>query len=337
MAQHKAPTAVTVAPLQERSGIGLWITKYWPHIAVVVLGIVAWMVWRDRQRAAVLAVRDTSWQRLAGKVERDPVTLGYKGDPNVLAALATDLKDTAAGPSVRLVEVEARLRARDYAGALAALDQLIREHPTHPYVTESYAFGAGRNTLLGQLRSTIAAQQSFEEAHPGLYANPPLPADSPRVRVTTDQGAFVLGLYEAEAPEHVKNFLKLCREGFYVDTKFHRVVRDSLIQGGDPNSREGDPATWGQGGTDYKLAPEPNRLFHFAGVLAAAKRPGEPQSSGSQFYVTTGSTHQFDGQYTIYGTVVEGMDVVLKINQAETAPSSERPLAPAKIVSTEVL
>ncbi len=338
MAQHKAPTAVTVAPLQEKSGAGLWISRYWMHGAIVVLAIVAYIVVRDRRQNQAIAARDGSWAKLNGRLDRDPSTGLYKGEPAALAALATELKDTVAGASARFAEVETRIQARDHAGALAALDALSREHPDHPYVKGLYTIDGQTKTLVEALRQSIESMKAFGESHAGLYANPTPPADAPKVRLTTDQGVIVVALYTQLAPRHCENFLKLCREGFYSTTKIHRVVPNFMIQGGDPNSKAGEPATWGLGGPGYKVDAEPSdQLFHFAGVLAMAKTGGDTQSSGSQFYITASPAHTLDGQYTVFGTVVEGMEVVLKINAAPVEQNSDRPVTPAVITSTEVL
>lgn len=337
MAQHKAPTAVTVAPLREKSGLDLWISKYWLHASLFVLAAVVFIVVRHNMDKKTVALQDDSWAKLNGRLDRDPNTGGYKSDPTALAALAVDLKETPAGPSARLVEVESRFQLRDYDGALTALDALVREHPQHAYVTSKYKVGETSFSLAELLRSSIAEKKAFDAAHPGLYSNVPPAEDAPKVVLNTDKGAIKLALYPAQAPKHCENFLKLCREGYYNNTKFHRSVPDFMIQGGDPNSREGDPATWGNGGPDYKIDPEPSELFHFAGVLAMAKKGGDSQSSGSQFYITADPAHGLDGQYTVFGAVLEGMNVVELINQAPNAPGSDRPLTPVVLLSTEVL
>ncbi|MBK7642652.1 MAG: peptidylprolyl isomerase [Planctomycetes bacterium] len=170
-----------------------------------------------------------------------------------------------------------------------------------------------------------------------MFANPEPPADSPKVRIKTDKGDIVVALYAKEAPKHVENFLKLCREGFYNGIKFHRVMKGFMIQSGDPNSKTEDRATWGQGGPGYKVDREENKLHHFAGYLAAAKQGGDAQSSGSQFYITTADRLNLDGNYVVFGKVLEGMDVAHSIEDSEIDPATaDRPLHPAAIVSTEV-
>lgn len=161
----------------------------------------------------------------------------------------------------------------------------------------------------------------------------PLPATN-YYEIATPAGAFVVRLSD-ETPVHRGNFKKLAAEGFYDGTAFHRVVRGFMIQGGDPNSRDDDPANDGQGGPGYTLPAEivPG-MSHTVGALAAA-RQGDPvnpdrRSSGSQFYVVTGpNAAHLDGAYTVFGHVVEGLDVVDRIQQAETPRTTGARVPPA--------
>jgi peptidyl-prolyl cis-trans isomerase B (cyclophilin B) len=158
------------------------------------------------------------------------------------------------------------------------------------------------------------------------------------VRIETSAGAVELALLRDLAPKHVENFLKLCAEGYYVGTRFHRVQADFMIQGGDPNSKGDDRSSWGQGGPDHTIPAEPNDWHHFAGVLSGAKKPGDAESSGSQFFITTEPAHHLDGQHTIFGAVVSGMDVVRAIASAPLAEGKiDQPAEPVTIQSTTVL
>jgi peptidyl-prolyl cis-trans isomerase B (cyclophilin B) len=174
-----------------------------------------------------------------------------------------------------------------------------------------------------------------------LFSNPPLPPDAPRVRVSTSKGALVVGLYVDRAPRHAENFLRLCREGYYNRTKFHRVVRGSLIHGGDPNSIEGAPETWGSGGPETTLEPEVDpKLRHFKGALVAWKAPGETRSHGSQFFITTADQSPMDedqkgGRTVVFGLVLEGHETLEAIESS--AVVEDRPQDPAVIEATEIL
>lgn len=136
------------------------------------------------------------------------------------------------------------------------------------------------------------------------------------VILETTLGDIVIALNDSAAPKHSANFRKLAKEGFYEGTTFHRVIPGFMIQGGDPNSKDDDRSNDGMGGPPYKIDAEIG-LSHERGVIAAA-RQGDAvnplrQSSGSQFYITVAEAKFLDGQYSVFGKVIEGMDVVDKI------------------------
>ncbi len=128
----------------------------------------------------------------------------------------------------------------------------------------------------------------------------------------TNLGRIVLRFFDDKAPNHVQNFKKLVREGFYDGTKFHRVIPGFMIQGGDPNSRNEDRGTHGMGGPGYKIKQEFNDTRHDRGILSAA-RSSDPNSAGSQFFLMVARAPHLDRQYTAYGEVIEGLDVMDKI------------------------
>jgi cyclophilin family peptidyl-prolyl cis-trans isomerase len=125
----------------------------------------------------------------------------------------------------------------------------------------------------------------------------------------------------------VKNFLNLCRTGFYNGTKFHRTVPGFMVQGGDPNTKTGDPSKWGTGGNvgpdgqEITVPAEFNDTPHVRGVLSMA-RSSDPNSASSQFFICVGDASFLDGKYTAFGRVVEGMEVVDKIVSAPAGPPS---------------
>ena len=179
--------------------------------------------------------------------------------------------------------------------------------------------------------------------------------------ISTDFGDMKVKLYNS-TPLHRDNFIKLADEGYYDGTLFHRVISGFMIQGGDPDSRTATPGqTLGQGGPGYTIPAEIGAL-HIKGALAAARTQNpEKASSGSQFYVVhgkpqnqqsltaamsrsgrsysdiqmqlyeeLGGTPELDYQYTVFGEVVEGMDVIDAIAAVETAPGN-RPIADVKM------
>ena len=127
--------------------------------------------------------------------------------------------------------------------------------------------------------------------------------------IETKFGNIELRLLPEVAPGHVDNFLKLAREGFYDGTTFHRVIPGFMIQGGDPNSRSTDKRTHGMGGPGYTIDAEFSDRPHRRGALSMA-RSANPNSAGSQFFICVADSSFLDGQYSVFGEVVSGMDVV---------------------------
>ena len=138
-------------------------------------------------------------------------------------------------------------------------------------------------------------------------------AKGPRAIIATRFGEIEVTFFPDKAPEHVKNFVSLAKSGFYNGTIFHRVIPGFMIQGGDPNTKDlNKPETYGQGGPDHRLKAEFNEIPHRRGILSMA-RTSDPNSAGSQFYIVVKDSNFLDGQYTVFGEVVRGMDVADKI------------------------
>ncbi len=133
----------------------------------------------------------------------------------------------------------------------------------------------------------------------------------------TDLGDINLELFKADAPKTVDNFVKLSKSGFYNGVKFHRVIKDFMIQTGDPNSKDNDWTNDGLGGPDYSFEDEINQHKLVKGVLAMAN--SGPNTNGSQFFIVTAeATPWLDGKHTVFGKVIDGMDVVAKIENVKT-------------------
>lgn len=130
--------------------------------------------------------------------------------------------------------------------------------------------------------------------------------------IETDHGSIEIKFFEDKAPGHVKNFKDLAGKGFYDGTTFHRVIPGFMIQGGDPNTKDEDKSKHGFGGPGYTIKAEFNDTKHTRGVLSMA-RSSEPDSAGSQFFVVVQDSFFLDGQYTVFGEVVSGMEVADKI------------------------
>jgi len=136
--------------------------------------------------------------------------------------------------------------------------------------------------------------------------------------VATSEGTFVLSFSPEKAPKHVALFLKLAAEGAYDGTRFHRVVKWGIIQGGDPLSR--DPSKknlWGSGGAN-KVSAELSDIKHVRGTVSSVLLPGKPESGGNQFFICATPQAQLDLQYSAFGFVAEGIEVVDRISEAAT-------------------
>ena len=132
------------------------------------------------------------------------------------------------------------------------------------------------------------------------------------VIIKTDFGSIKFSLLPDIAPETVRNFLELAKSGFYNETLFHRVIPGFMIQGGDPNTKDPDKSMWGQGGPGYNLKAEFSTRSHLRGIVSMA-RAADPDSAGSQFFIVTDDSTFLDKQYTVFGEVVDGMEVADKI------------------------
>jgi len=130
--------------------------------------------------------------------------------------------------------------------------------------------------------------------------------------IKTSFGNIKFNLVSDIAPETVRNFSQLAKSGFYDGTLFHRIIPGFMIQGGDPNTKNPDKSTWGQGGPGYNLKAEFNSRSHLRGIVSMA-RATDPDSAGSQFFIVTSDSTFLDRQYTVFGEVVEGMEVADKI------------------------
>lgn len=145
------------------------------------------------------------------------------------------------------------------------------------------------------------------------FAADTVPAKAPKAVIKTKFGDMEVTFFPEKAPKHVENFITLAKSGFYNGTIFHRVIPGFMIQGGDPNTKDPNkPETYGQGGPSHRLKAEFNDTPHRRGVLSMA-RTNDPNSAGSQFFIVVKDSNFLDGQYTVFGEVVKGMDVADKI------------------------
>src|SRR4026207_2252517 len=150
-------------------------------------------------------------------------------------------------------------------------------------------------------------------------------AKGPKAVIKTKFGDMEIVFFPEKAPNHVQNFVKLAKSGYYNGTIFHRVIPGFMIQGGDPNTKDPKkPETYGLGGPSEKLKAEFNDTPHRRGIVSMA-RTNDPNSAGSQFFIVVKESSFLDGQYTVFGEVVKGMDVADKIVNLPRNPRNDLP------------
>ena len=156
-----------------------------------------------------------------------------------------------------------------------------------------------------------------------------------KARIITNYGNIELSFRPDKAPLHCFNFITRAESGYYNHTLFHRVIPGFMIQGGDPNTKTKNVQSYGQGGPLVHIPHEFNDLKHERGVLSMARVSDVSQGAGSQFFITQAATPQLDGQYTVFGKVTSGMDVVDKIANVKRN-NRDLPLKPVQIKTIEV-
>jgi peptidyl-prolyl cis-trans isomerase B (cyclophilin B) len=150
----------------------------------------------------------------------------------------------------------------------------------------------------------------------------------------TTEGTIAIRFFPDVAPNHVKNFLDLAKQGFYNGTKFHRVIPGFMIQGGDPNTKTSDVNKWGRGGSPKNVKAEFNDVHHARGIVSMA-RSSDPDSASSQFFICVADAGSLDHQYSAFGQVVSGMDVADKI-VAGKRTVNDRPISPVELKSVTI-
>jgi len=192
--------------------------------------------------------------------------------------------------------------------------------------------------LCGLTLASFSNQPSAFAADPGSStASATAKADDPEVAVIhTTEGDMVVQFWTDAAPNTIANFKKLAKSGFYDGTCFHRVIKGFMIQGGDPKTK--DPAKedeWGSGDPGYKINAEFNDHSHQRGVLSMA-RSNDPNSAGCQFFICHGNPTFLDHQYTTFGKLIKGDDVLDKIANTSTHPQ-DRPDKRMGIISIKIV
>ncbi len=196
-----------------------------------------------------------------------------------------------------------------------------------------------KSILLGCLAGMVlgVANARSQETTPDMSPSPTPSATQNEVAVIkTSEGEMVAEFWPDVAPETVENFKKLARQGFYDGTAFHRVIKGFMIQGGDPLTKdESKQSRWGTGDPGYKIKAEFNEKSHTRGVLSMA-RSQDPNSAGSQFFICHGEPKFLDRQYTTFGKLIKGDDVLEKIATTKTTPP-DRPVTRMNVESIKIV
>ena len=176
------------------------------------------------------------------------------------------------------------------------------------------------------------ANPSFSQSVEFIETNDPV------VIFETNLGEIVIEFFPNDAPEHVKNFITLANQEFYNETLFHRIIPGFMIQGGDPNTINGNENSWGTGGPDERINAEFNSIKHNRGIVSMA-RSADPNSAGSQFFIVHKDSNFLDGEYTVFGRIAtqESFETLDKIAAVETR--GDKPINPEelRIIKTSIL
>src|SRR3989344_5789539 len=170
----------------------------------------------------------------------------------------------------------------------------------------------------------------------GLYVmtnqksgDPTSVSSNPVAMLQTNVGDIEIELFADKTPKTVQNFVTLVQKNFYDNTLFHRVIPNFMIQGGDPNTRAGDPRTFGTGGPGYQIDDEiVEGLSNITGAVSMAN--SGPNTNGSQFFINVVDNTYLDGKYTVFGRVLDGMDIAIKISNMPVN-ANNLPLEPVRI------
>jgi peptidyl-prolyl cis-trans isomerase B (cyclophilin B) len=182
------------------------------------------------------------------------------------------------------------------------------------------------------------AQQKKKDAQPTDAATTVTVQEAANLEavITTDMGVIRFEFYPDKAPKHVQQFIKRARAGFYDGSAFHRVIPRGIIQGGDPNLKEPQKPRqqWGTGALN-EMADEFSDIKHVRGTVSTVRIPSRANSGGAQFFICASPQPQLDGQYSAFGQVSEGLEIVDKISLLPT-DEKQVTVTPAKIISIKI-
>jgi cyclophilin family peptidyl-prolyl cis-trans isomerase len=340
MAEHKAPTQVTIVPHEEKSAFAEFVDRHWVKAAIVAAFIAAFIIYRQVRDSQDAALVDESWNKLMAAVEEDSEG-GFRGDAVRLETLSDELQGTIAGPWALYLRALNLRRDGQYSKAIESLVLIKTKYPEHPLVKETFAYGESLTPLsaVEHLSKVFESEGSWRAEQPRLFSNPEPSADAPRIRIQTELGDIVVALYSDRAPKHVANFIEKVDEGFYDGLVFHRLNFGDRIETGDPTTKdpESSDLSWGLQGAENTVEVEETGLSHFAGYLSASPDPNGEGSNGSLISLTARPSLALDSHGVVFGKVVEGLDVVRDIASQPSNPTTQRPVDPQRVLSMSLI
>lgn len=277
--------------------------------------------------ASVLVAQDSP-TRVSLEVDAPVVSVGKSIELTLVArfATATDVSTTLLGGVHLLTHVDGEPSIEigeplDGMVRVAAGTEIRRRIPIDPAALWP------QGSLIGK-SSIVFSWAGAEDARVSLRLVPDqtaldldaLDLAKTKVRLITSEGEMVVGFLPEKAPRHVRNFIRLSKDGFYNGTRFHRVIAGFMIQGGDPYTKKGSDGQVGTGGSGQRLEAEFNDVKHERGILSMA-RSADPNSASSQFFVMHGSAPSLDNKYSVFGRLESGLETLDAIASTPVRPS----------------
>ena len=257
-------------------------------------------------------------------------------EPGSIGIFAKDIKypkDENGSQPLELVYSSESFNSQQSGPVFAVLIYKIN----HDYIPQPPQISETTKSSLTSNNDKIKLNDSSSQQMANIKAD--MSTGNEIAEINTTQGIIKVEFFSKAAPNHVKSFIELAKQGFYDNTVFHRIVKDFVIQGGDPLTKDiTKKDRWGTGGPNKTINAEFNDIPHKKGILSMA-RTSDPNSAGSQFFIVTKDSFFLDNQYTVFGRVIEGMDVVDKIAAIATNPGNDQPIDPeqAKINSIRIV
>jgi cyclophilin family peptidyl-prolyl cis-trans isomerase len=320
---HKAPTAVSLAPLAEKSPFERFVGRYWPVIAGVVVLVVGGVIVRERLAQKRSDERNTSWDRLSASTTNDGFPRVPVAKVEVLERVADERPDAPAAPWALLMAARQGIDDADAAGADRALRRLESGFPQHSVVVDTWPIGPDGSaaSLAAYLSDAAKLESEWRSANAALFANPALPADARSAEFRTAVGGFSVGLYSDRFPDVTSDFMAKCSEGGFNGTNIYVASPGQYCEFGDPSTRSADRAGWGIEGNRHSIAATDSGLRHFAGVVSIRKAAEPGTFETDRYRVSLIAAHELDGDYLVIGAVTQGLDVLKTIAARESDPA----------------